>query len=200
MSEEKPILSYFARLQKIKLGQLPKEAVKKTPKAPRKVSLKKEAENKAAKEKGSDSELDKFFDKMLRRCTGKCFFCGGKTTAIDTKFWRDDNSNWSKEANDKKHERTIETMKRASVAHLLPKRPVDKGGFPSQAANEDNWIELCLQCHTSFDQNKITWLTLKDSKEWDVLKEKLLNVLPLVTPLERQNKLYHHLTELVYGK
>lgn len=199
MSEEQPILTYFQRLQLIKQGRLPKEAVKKEKKPMKRMSDKKAAELKEQKEKGTDSELDLFFDKMVKRCKGKCLFCGGKTTAIDTKFWRDDNEKWSQEANDKKHERTIETMKRASVAHLLPKRSIEKGGFPSVATNEDNWIELCWNCHTSFDKNKITWLMLKDSKEWDILKEKLLNVLPVVVIEERANKIYSELEKLVYG-
>lgn len=192
-------MSYLEERAARKNKLSPPLSFKKEKKPIAKQSAKKKAEIAEQKAVGSDSELDKFFDAMIKRCTGKCLFCGGKTTAVSTEFWIDDNPNWSQEANDKKHERTIKTMKRASVAHLLPKRPIDKGGFPSVGTNENNWIELCWQCHTSFDNGKITWLTLKDSKEWDIISEKLLAVLPLVAMEERKHKLYSTLIELVYG-
>jgi len=91
-------------------------------------------------------------------------------------------------------------MKRASVAHLFPKRPIDKGGFPSVGTHEDNWIELCWSCHTSFDKGKPSWLMLKDSKEWDVISEKLLNVMPMIAMEERKNKLYSQIEALLYKK
>lgn len=185
------------RLEHINSGRPLKEKKKYTiPKVSKKRSDK-IAEQKA---KGSDSELDLFFDAMIKRCTGKCLFCNSKTTAVDHSFYRDDNPRWSQEANDKKHQCTIEKMKRASVAHLLPKRPIKKGGFPSVATNEENWIELCWNCHTLFDTGKITWEFIKDSKEWDIIKEKLLNVLPVVVEEERKHKLYSKLQSLVYGR
>ncbi len=198
MTEQK--LPYHERLRLIKLNLLPKEAVKKEKKPIPKKSAKKLKEEKEQKKAGSDSEMDLFFDAMLKRCTGKCLFCNSKTTAIDTKFYRDDNPNWSEEANNRKHERTIEMMKRASVAHLLPKREIEKGGFPSVGTHEDNWIELCWSCHTSLDSGKITWDFIRDSKEWDIIKEKLLNVLPVVAMEERKHKLYTKLNSLIYEK
>lgn len=91
-----------------------------------------------------------------------------------------------------------------SIAHLLPKRPVKKGGFPSVGNNENNWIELCYyapnSCHTNFDNGMITWEFIKDSAEWIVIKEKLLEVLPLVSEEERKHKLYDKLVKLVYSK
>lgn len=194
-----PELPYRERLLLIRNGLAEKTTGKKPPKPLRKISLKKMAEDKANKNAGNDSELDLFFEEMLKRCTGRCLFCNGKTTAVSADFWRDDNPIWSQEANDKKHERTIEVMRRISISHLLPKRPIDKGGFPSVATNENNWIELCWQCHNSFDSGKISWLTIKDSKEWDIIKEKLLNVLPMVASEERKNKLYSLLNDLVYA-
>jgi len=199
MSEEQQIPSYFERMRLIKLGLLPKEAVAKKPKPMKKVSEKKAKEMAEVREDGN-TEMDLFFDAMLKKCTGKCLFCNGTTTAIDPKFYRDDNEKWSQEANDKKYEREIERLKRASIAHLLPKRPINKGGFPSVATSVDNWIELCWQCHTSFDTGKITWELVRDSKEWDVIKEKLLNVLPIVAMEERGHKLYSKLSNLIYGK
>lgn len=193
-------MNYQEKLRKIKLGLLPKEAVAKKKTPMKKISDKKRLADAEEKNRGSDSELDLFFDAMLKKCTGKCLFCNSKTTAIDPKFWRDDNPKWSEEANERKHERSVEAMKRASIAHLLPKREIDKGGFPSVGTHEDNWIELCWQCHHDLDNNKITWEFIKDSKEWDLIKEKLLNVLPMVAPEEKKHKLYTKLVELTYNK
>lgn len=198
MSEQK--LPYHDRFRLIKLGLLPKEAVKKEKKPLKKISDKKAKELAEQRKSGTDSESDLFFDAMIKRCTGKCLFCNSKTTAVDAKFYRDDNHKWSEEANDRKHERTVEMMKRASVAHLLPKRNIEKGGFPSVATHEDNWIELCWSCHTSLDSGKITWDFIRDSKEWDIIKEKLLNVLPAVAMEERKHKLYARLESLIYSK
>lgn len=181
-----------SRMQQILAGR-PLKTKEKKPIS--KVSAKRQAKLDEQKKQGSDSEMDLFFTAMLKRCTGRCLFCNQKTTAIDPNFWRDDNSKWSQEANDKAHERKIESLRRASVAHLLEKR-----NFKSVATNEDNWIELCWSCHTSFDNGKISWLMLKDSKEWDVIKEKLLSVLPMVAQEERKHKLYSKLNHLVYGK
>lgn len=190
-------LPYSERLRLIKLGLLPKETGAKAKKPIKKVSDKRAAELKAIKEKGGDSELDIFFDEMLNRCTGKCLFCGGKTK--DMKFYRIEDETKSLEANQKAWEKEEKKLKKIPIAHLFPKRPIEKGGFPSVATHEDNWIELCWSCHTSFDGGKITWLFLKDSKEWDIIKEKLLNVLPVVAIEERKNKLYTLLEKLVYS-
>jgi hypothetical protein len=85
-----------------------------------------------------------------------------------------------------------------SLAHLLP-----KSIFKSVATHPDILIELCFfgeSCHSNFDSGKITWEFIKDSKEWDIIKEKLLNVLPAVAIEERKNKLYSKLQQLVYEK
>lgn len=197
MSEEQ--MPYRERLALIRQGLAPKTTGAKPKKSIPKKSAKRLAEEKEERLKGTDSEMDLFFDAMLKRCTGKCLFCNGKTTAVDASFWRDDNPQWSEEANQKSHERQIEAMRRASVAHLLPKRPVDKGGFPSVGTNEFNWIELCWSCHTQFDSGKITWEFIFDSKEGEIIKEKLLNVLPLVSEEERKHKLYSRIEKLVYS-
>lgn len=175
MNEEPQIPpSYFERLKLIKQGLLPKEAIKKKPKAIPKISERKLAEDKALKEAGGDSEMDLFFGSMRKTMKGKCLFCGGNTMKND---------------DDKFH---------FSLAHLLA-----KSVFKSVATNPDNIIELCFfgeSCHTNFDNGIITWELLKDSKEWLIIREKLLNVLPLVAMEERKNKLYSKLNELVYGK
>lgn len=193
-------MGYMEDRLKRKNGILPPLPTKKPPKQLKKISDKKRLADAEEKNRGSDSELDLFFDAMLKKCSGHCLFCNSKTTAIDPKFWRDDNPKWSEEANDRKHERSVEAMKRASIAHLLPKREIDKGGFPSVGTHEDNWIELCWQCHHDLDHGKITWEFIFDSKERDVIKEKLINVLPMVAPEEQKHKLYSKLVELTYNK
>ncbi len=126
------------------------------------------------KELGSDQELDRFFSAMRKSMTGKCLFCSGDTMKKD----------------DEKYH--------FSLAHILP-----KSIFKSVATNPNNIIELCFygnSCHTNFDNGIITWEFIKDSKEWDIIKEKLFDVLPLVAPDERSHKLYSKLENLIYEK
>ena len=172
MSEE--TLTYFQRLQKIKLNQLPKEAVAKKKVPLKKISSKRMEENKVKKESGGDDEMDLFFKSLRKGMKNKCLFCGGATMKND---------------DEKFH---------FSLAHLLP-----KAIFKSIATNPDNIIELCFfgeSCHTNFDSGKISWLMIKDSKEWLQIKEQLLAVLPMVSENEKKNKLYDKICKLVYSK
>jgi hypothetical protein len=135
--------------------------------------LKKISDKKAAEMKADsgDDALDKWFEEMRYWLNGKCAFCGGKTTWKNNDMWR------------------------IAIAHLLP-----KSKFKSVATNNDNWTELCWDCHTNFDSATITWDMLRDSHEWLMLQEQLKRVLPLVAEEERKNKLYSRLTELVFEK
>ena len=172
MSEEN--LSYFQRLQKIKLNQLPKEAVAKAKNPLAKKSPKKIEEEKQAKLSGTDDEMDLFFYSLRKGMTGRCLFCNSKTMKDD---------------DEKFH---------FSLAHLLP-----KAIFKSVATNPENIIELCFygeSCHTNFDSGKISWEFIKDSKEWLQIKEQLLAVLPMVSENEKKNKLYDKICKLVYSK
>lgn len=158
--------------QRIKLGLEEKTTKAKEKKPLKRISEKKLAENAAEKAKGGDSEMDLFFFENRKFMTGRCLFCNGDTMK------RDD---------EKFH---------FSLAHLLP-----KAIFKSVATHPDILIELCFygeSCHTNFDNGTISWEFIKDSKEWEIIREKLLNVLPLVAMEERKNKLYSRLTELVY--
>jgi len=137
----------------------------------KKVSDKKAARDKQFKEAGGDNQLDIFFNTMRKKCKGKCTFCNGSTTYKNDELWR------------------------IAIAHLLP-----KNHFKSIATNEQNWIELCWNCHQDFDSGKISWLLIKDSKEFDIIKEKLFDVLPLVAHDERSHKLYSKLENLIYDK
>lgn len=137
---------------------------------------KKLAEQKAA---GTDGEMDAFFEEMRKRMTGRCVFCNGATEKNNDETYRN------------------------SIAHLLPKRPVDKGGFPSVGTHEENWIELCFygnSCHTNFDNGMITWEFIKDSKEWDIISDKLLTLIPFLTKEEKALKLYTKIEKLLYGR
>lgn len=165
----KDTIPYHERLKLIKLGQLPKEAVPKQKKFIPKISEKKKKQLAEQKEAGNDNSLDLFFVAMRKKCKGKCLFCNSPTTYKHEELWR------------------------IAIAHLLP-----KAKFKSVATEESNWIELCWNCHTEFDTGKITWELLRDSKEFDILREKLFIVLPLVAPEERKNKLYSKLETLVY--
>ncbi len=164
-------MSYMEDRLKRKNGQLPPLPAKKEKKAIPKVSKKKAAEQKEAKALGEDGILWNFFLEMRKKMTGKCLFTGDKTLKHDDERFH------------------------FSIAHLLEKR-----NFKSVATHPDNWVELSWDAHTDFDNGRITWEMLKDSAEWEILKEKLLNVLPSVAEEERKHKLYTKLNSLVYDK
>ena len=169
-------MSYLEDRAKRKLGLLPKMEFRKPKKPIAKKSKTRLAEERAIKEVGGDSELDLFFIAMRKKMVGKCLFCNCKT------------------------EKENDEIYRRSIAHLLPK---GKSNFPSVATNDSNWIELCFyqnSCHTNFDNGNITWEFIKDSKEWDIIKEKLLTILPMVSQEERKHKLYSKLIHLIYNK
>lgn len=157
------------------IRKLKEEAGKPKPKKqyvlPKK-SAKRIAKEKDQKEAGTDSRMDKFFASQRKFMKGKCLFCGGKTEKLndETFFF--------------------------SQAHLLP-----KSIFPSVSMLPEILIELCFygnSCHTNFDNGMITWEFLKDSKEWDIISEKLHIILPLVAEEERKHKLYQRLLDLIY--
>lgn len=139
-----------------------------------KVSAKRAAKLAEQNMQGSDSEMDLFFKSQRKSMTGKCLFCNGDTMKKD---------------DEKFH---------FSLAHLLP-----KSIFKSVATHPDVLIELCFynnSCHTNFDNGMITFEFLKDSKEWDIISEKLISILPAVAEEERKNKLYGKLIDLLYKK
>lgn len=135
------------------------------------VSEKRKAKLKEQASQGGESEMDLFFESQRPSMTGKCLFCSENTMKHD----------------DEKYH--------FSLAHLLP-----KAIFKSVATHPDILIELCFynnSCHTNFDNGMISWEFLKDSKEWLIIREKLLIVLPCVAPEERKNKLYAKLENLL---
>lgn len=162
-----------SRAEHIQKGRPLKEKKKHTI---NKVSPKRSAKEKEAKEAGTDTGQDKWFEAKRKECKCKCTFCGAKTDSKNDEFYR------------------------RAIAHLLPKRDIKQGGFPSVATHDENWVELCWQCHDNFDRSMISWETLADSHEWILLSEKLHQVLPCVAEEERKLKLYSRLTELLYEK
>lgn len=159
-------------LLRLQASRKPKEKKKPKPIAP--FSKKRAAKIAEEKKSGTDGEMDLFFTHMRKSMTGACLFCGGKTQKHDDETFH------------------------FSLAHLLP-----KAIFKSVATNEYNIIELCFygeSCHTNFDQGKITWEFLKDSAEWEFIREKLLHILPAVSEDERGHKLYRKIESLVYNK
>lgn len=149
---------------------LPKLPTRKERKPIPKVSPKR-ARQMAEEKAGGDSALDRWFEEMRHWLTGKCSFCNGRTTWKNEELWR------------------------CAIAHLLA-----KSKFPSVATNNNNWVELCWDCHTGFDNGMISWEMLYDSHEWLMLRSQLEKVLPFVAPNEQSQKIYSKLKELVYGK
>lgn len=129
--------------------------------------LNKVSPNKQKELKGDDA-LDCFYNEKRKCLEGKCNFCGGKTTWKNKDLWR------------------------IAIAHLLP-----KSKFKSVATHDNNWMELCWDCHTNFDNGKISWEMLFDSEEWLILRQALIIIIPFVKEEERKNKLYSKLEELI---
>jgi len=121
-----------------------------------KKSAKKIAADKLEKEArgNEDSPLDLWFEEMRQWLNGKCVFCGGRTT------WKN------------------EDMWRIAIAHLLP-----KSKFKSVAMHNDNWTELCWDCHTNFD-NKM--LSLTDLNCFESVVQKFAILYPLMTREEKR--------------
>lgn len=168
MSEQ---LSYFQRMQKIKLGLLPKESGPKPKKRIAPISEKKKKELKEAKDVVTgETELDAFFERNRKRMVGVCQCgCARKSSKNEDKHYR------------------------ASIAHIFPKRI-----FKSIACNDYNWVERNFWegCHTNMDNKSIEeWVNMAD---WDDIKEKFYQLAPLFTDEEKKTKFYSLFEKLVY--
>jgi len=155
MSED--TMPYFQRMQLIKLGLLPKEAVAKEKKPIAKKSEKRKQEDLEKRELGTDKDMDKFFEKMRSTMTGVCHHCGGKSCKDDDKYYK------------------------FSLGHILP-----KAYFPSVATNENNIIELCFwekNCHYAMDNNM---LDLIDMNCFDEIVTKFVKIFPMIASEERR--------------
>ena len=162
--------------QLIKLGLAEKTTGAKPKKYLPKKSPKKIKEEAAQKEAGTESALDRWFEDRRQEMTGRCALCNSKSE-------KDNNDTY-----------------RRSIHHLLDKR---KTMFPSLAVHPDNFLEVCFygnSCHQNIHNGTISWELLYDSKEWGIIRDKLLILLPLCTMEERKNKLYSKLENLTIEK
>ena len=170
MSEE--TMPYFRRMQQIKLGLLPPEAVAKERKPLKKVSDKRKKENEEAKERGGDNEMDKFFERNRKKMVGLCQ-CGCS----------------------QKSQKNDDTFYRGCISHVFPKRI-----FKSIATNDLNWVERAMfgGCHSVMDDTSMDrWVNFAD---WEDIKERFHELAPLLTDEERATKFYTHLEKLIYQK
>lgn len=77
-------------------------------------------------------DLNQWYKRQRKYMTGKCCNCNNPSSKDNEKYWR-----WS-------------------IAHVFPKNI-----FKSVATNDENWIELCIECHTLFDSNLETASEMK---------------------------------------
>jgi hypothetical protein len=166
-------MSYFERLQKIKLGELPKEAVAKKKKPIPKKSAKKLAEEKKEKEllNGGDSQKEKWFKARRKEMTGVCQCgCGQPSQKKDDMWFR------------------------SSICHIFPQRI-----FESVQFHKLNWVERRFWggCHSNMDNKSMDlWPNFADFED---IKEKFFVLSPLLTDKERATKFYRHLESLVHN-
>jgi hypothetical protein len=108
-------------------------------------------------------EQHNWFLERRKEMTGRCLFCGEKTTKNDDKYFK------------------------FSIAHLLAKR---NNMFPSVAKHKDNWLELCHfgnSCHDNLDRYMITLEDVKNTmpKAWEVIVNKFKSIYPHIAENEQ---------------
>jgi hypothetical protein len=101
--------------------------------------------------------LGDWFVERRGEMTGYCQECGCKTA---------------------KHNDAFFTF---SIAHILPKSI--ESGFPSVATNPNNWLELCIDCHTKYDRH---WEGAAKMKSFPTAKARFLQFQHLIAPEERR--------------
>lgn len=160
-------MTYFERLQQMKMGLLEKESGAKPKKPIPKKSAKKIASEKQEREqrqvtggigegKGS-SEQWRWFEQIRPLMTGICAHCGEKSEKNNDAYFH------------------------FSIAHILEKR-----FFKSVATNENNWVELCHfsnSCHSNFDNHMIDLIELNC---FDQVIEKFAKMYPAIAPEEKK--------------
>lgn len=157
-------LSYFQRMQKIKLGLLPKEAVPKAKKPIAKISDKKKKELKEAKDKETgETELVKWFKGRMKYMGYSCKECGCKIETNEYKY-------------------AIH-----HIAHILPKRDTM---CPSVALHPLNFVTLCQHHHDLFDSYSYDdkgWAEREKWACWPLVRERLIMLYPDLAPDERRH-------------
>lgn len=164
-------MSYRDRLHLIKLGELPKEAIAKKKQYISRLPKEKRTNDRGlfVREKQPENnkvfsayELDKWFKARRSEMTGKCMDCSKKTA------------------------KDIDHLYKFSICHIIPKSPTN--GCPSVATNEHNWIELCIDHHSEFDN---TFERAMKMKVWDLAKRKAKTFLHLIPQNEYKKFLEH---------
>ena len=124
----------------------------KLPKQPKKYSIPKKSVKKIAQEKaekagrgGEDTTLQKWYRSCQKMMSGNCYECG---KPIDTKNF---------------------ATSVLSICHILAKR---KTVAPSVATHPSNWIELCPDHHTKFDN--ISWEERSTWGCWGEVRDRLV--------------------------
>lgn len=154
-----------------------KPVEKKKPKPiPKKSAKKIEVEKKEREERGGgDTDKERWFKRRRHEMVGVCQ-CG---CAMPSSKYDDKNF-------------------RSSICHIFPQRL-----FPSVQFHHLNWVErkfwataTTSACHTNMDNKSMDlWPNFAD---WDDIKEKYHQLVPLLTDEEKSHKFYHHLTFLIY--
>lgn len=137
-----------------------------------KKSAKKIISEKIAKEAGTDTALDIFFNEQRKCMVGVCQCgCGKPSQKKDDTFFRH------------------------CICHIFPKKI-----FKSIATHPLNWVERTFWegHHTNFDEQGVDrWPGMAD---WDDIKEKFHVLVPFLTDQERATKFYGMLEKLIYEK
>lgn len=144
MSEDK--LPYFKRLQLIKQGLAPKEAVKKERKPIPKKSEKKLAEEKAERERlgGEDSDLVKWYKSQMKRMN----VCEETGMKLETNIYK---------------------YAIMSICHILP-----KAYCSSVAVHPMNKIFLLPDLHFKWDNS--SWEEREKWSCWPIVQERLIHL------------------------
>lgn len=165
MKHSHPVLTHQQKLSLIKNGMMAKECVPKEKKYLNKVSPKKAAADKLAKDENRDTELVKFFKSAMKRMTGYCTNCFLRT------------------------ETQVYSAAIFSICHILDKRETM---CPSVRTHPCNWIELCPSCHQEFDtppfeKDKTLWDKREEMGIWETVRDKLTMVYPDLAESERRH-------------
>lgn len=157
----------------IKLGLAEKTTGPKPKKAIPRKSKKRLAEDKAIKDAGGDdSQKEKWFLARRKEMVGVCQCgCGLPSQKKDDMYFRH------------------------SACHIFP-----KSKFESIQYNKFNFVERAFfgGCHSVMDDTSMDrWPNMAD---WEDIKEKFHQLVPLLTDAERATKFYAHLEKLVYER
>ena len=158
-------MSYLEGRRNRKAGLEPPLPTRKPAKPIPKQSAKRKAEAKADKDGNGDTALVRFYKDCMKRMTGHCMNCHGRT------------------------ETQVYAAAIFSICHIMDKRDTVA---PSVKTHPLNWVELCPDCHTNFDTPPLEkGKTLWDKREamgiWPIIKQKLISVWEDLAPEERRH-------------